>query len=306
MDVGNDLMQLYRDRRHKLAALALLGCMTMLSQELKVDHVTVAGQDLRSMMEALHRVGIPSQYGGPHANYATEMALTSFADGSYLELIAIQRHATPKAVAAHEWHTFLEANAGPCAWAVRPSDISAETERLRAASVAVTDPHKNGRIRPDGVQLQWETAQVGSGNGTFFPFLIHDFTPRDARALPTGKPTAANWSGIVRVVIGVGDLEAAIAQFERAYGLAAPERQEAADFGAKLAWFKGTPVVLASPLQSNSWLAARIRRFGDGPCAFLLGRSKKAAFSIQRGSNWFGKQVAWFDAETLGWHLGEE
>lgn len=278
----------------------------MLGQELHIDHVTVAGHDLRAMMEALHRVGIPSQDGGAHANHATEMALTSFPDGSYLELIAIQRRADPRAVAAHEWHSFLEANAGPCAWAVRPPDISAEIERLRVTSVAVTEARKNGRLRPDGVQLEWETAQVGAGNGTFFPFLIHDFTPRDARAFPSGKPTSANWSGIDRVVIGVGDLEAAIAQFQHAYGLPAPERQDAADFGAKLAWFRGTPVILASPLQAGSWLDGRVRRFGDGPCAFILGRGKKSAFSIQRGSSWFGKQVAWFNAETLGWHLGEE
>lgn len=278
----------------------------MLAQDLHIDHVTVAGRDLRLMMEALRRVGIPSQYGGQHANHATEMALTSFSDGSYLELIAIQRRADPRAITAHEWHSFLQADAGPCAWAVRPPDMSAEVERLRAASIAVTDARKAGRVRADGVELKWETAQVGSGNGTFFPFLIHDFTPRAARAFPSGKATSANWSGIDRVIIAVRDLEGAIAQFQRAYGLPAPEHQDASDFGAKLAWFQNTPVVLATPLQAGSWLDSRIRRFGDGPCAFILGRSKRAAFAIQRGSNWFGKQVAWFEAGELGWHLGEE
>ena len=45
---------------------------------------------------------------------------------------------------------------------------------MRAAKVAVTQ-QKSGRRRPDGVQLDWETAQVGEEpNGTFFPFLIRD------------------------------------------------------------------------------------------------------------------------------------
>lgn len=278
----------------------------MLAQELKVDHVTVAGRDLRAMMEALHTAGIPSEYGGPHANHATEMAITSFPDGSYLELIAIQRHADPAALAAHYWHAFLDGNAGPCAWATRPADIAAEMERLRAASIPVSGLKKDGRQRPDAVQLEWETAAVGPNRGTFFPFMIRDFTPRERRVFPSGKPTVANWSGIAKVVIAVRDLDGAVAQFQRAYGLPAPERHEDADFGAKLAWFRGTPVVLATPLSSGSWLDARIRRFGDGPCAFVLARGKKAAYSVKRGSDWFGKQVAWFNPSSLGWYLGEE
>src|ERR1700730_14707736 len=106
----------------------------MLAQELKVDHVTVAGRDLRSLMQALHSAGIPSENGGPHANHATEMALTSFPDGSYLELIAIQRHPDPAALAAHAWHAFLDGNAGPCARAVSTADIATEGERLLCAS----------------------------------------------------------------------------------------------------------------------------------------------------------------------------
>jgi hypothetical protein len=289
-----------------LVAFLPMFAQEMSAQELKVDHVTVAGRDLRSLMQALHGAGIPSENGGPHANHATEMALTSFPDGSYLELIAIQRHADPAALAAHAWHAYLEGNAGPCAWATRPADIAAEVERLRAASIPVNGLQRDGRQRPDNVRLEWETAGVGPNRGTFFPFLIHDFTPRDRRVFPSGKPTVANWSGIAKVVIAVRDLDGAVAQFQRAYGLPSPERQEDADFGAKLAWFRGTPVVLATPVSSGSWLDARIRRFGDGPCAFVLGRGKKAAYSVKRGSNWFGTQVAWFDPASLGWHLGEE
>ena len=275
----------------------------MHSEELKVDHVTVAGRDLRAMQRALEAAGVKSEYGGPHSNHATEMALTSFPDGSYLELIAIQPQADPKAVAAHEWRKFLEGDAGPTAWAVRPADLAREVDRLRKAGIAATEPKKNGRKRPDGAQLEWETAQVGPGNGNFFPFLIHDFTPRERRAYPGGQPTTSDWTGISKVVIGVKDLDASIRQFQRAYGLAAPERQDDAQFGAKLAWFKGTPVVLATPLAPASWLDERIREYGESPCAFLLGLNHNVNV---HPSTWFGRRVAWVESSKLGWHLGFE
>jgi hypothetical protein len=261
----------------------------MMSEQLKVDHVTVAGQDLRAMQRALEAAGLPSENGGPHSNHATEMALTSFPDGSYLELISIQPQADAAAVAAHPWSKFLKEDAGPCAWAVRPTNMAAEVQRLHAG-----EPIRNGRKRLDGTKLEWETAQVGSGNGTFFPFLIHDFTPRELRAYPGGKPTSTNFSGVAKVFLAVRDLDAAAAQFQKTYGLDAPERSVDSSFGARLAWFHGTPVVLATPLDAQSWLTKRIERFGEAPCAFVLGRAKPA------------KKITWLDAGKLGWHLGLE
>ena len=66
--------------------------------ELILDHVTVAGRDLKAMQARLEAVGLRSEYGGPHQNEASEMALTSFPDGSYLELIAIRADAGTAAV----------------------------------------------------------------------------------------------------------------------------------------------------------------------------------------------------------------
>ena len=277
----------------------------MLSQQLKVDHVTVAGRDLRAMQRALESVGIKSEYGGPHSNHATEMALTSFPDGSYLELIAIQPNADPKAVAAHEWRKSLEGDGGPTAWAVRPADLPAEVERLRKLGISASEPKKNGRKRPDGVELDWETAQIGPGNGTFFPFLIHDFTPRERRAYPSGRATTTEWTSVSKVVLAVNDLDKAIKEFQRAYSLPAPERQDDLAFGAKLAWFRGTPVVLASPLSPQSWLQARIDKFGESPCAFVLGWQPGRPVDVHP-SKWFGKDVVWLDSSRLGWHLGFE
>ena len=71
--------------------------------DFKLDHVTVAGSDIKQLQAGLSAVGIASVYGGAHSNQATEMALVSLPDGSYLELIGLQATADPQAVASHVW-----------------------------------------------------------------------------------------------------------------------------------------------------------------------------------------------------------
>ena len=273
----------------------LLLLTVSLAADLTVDHVTVSGTDLKQMQARLASVGIPTEYGGPHINGATQMAVTSFPDGSYLELIAPQANPDRKALAEHYWSKQMLGNAGPTAWAVRSSDVSAEAARLRTAGVTVSAPSRSGRKRPDGVQLDWETARVGTEpHGAFFPFLIRDFTPREARAFPKGQPTTKEFSGVRRVVIAVRDLKASVARFRQAYNLPAPVEREDASFGARLASVPDTPVILAAARGASSWLTQRIEQFGEGPCAFVLGSNQASA------------RITWFDTEKLGWHLGFE
>ena len=273
---------------------------------LKIDHGTIAGVQLESMREAFTAAtGIPTEYGGPHANHVTEMALASFPDGSYLELMGIQHGADPAAVATHTWNRALTNNGGPCAFALRVADVSAEIERLKKAGVRVGAAEKSGRTRPDGVALSWETADVGpEPRGSFFPFLIRDFTPRELRVYPSGKPTSRRFRGIGLVVIGVHNLEESIAQYRKAFDLPAPKRQRDETFAADLAWFEGTPVVLAAALTVDSWLSRRIAQYGNSPCAFVLMTTTELA--AQKRSNWFGRPVFWAGDANLGWRLGME
>src|SRR5260370_41127311 len=142
------------------------------------------------------------------------MALVSFPDGSYLELMGIQTNADARQVAEHVWAKFLKEDAGPCAWAMREKDLAAEVGRLKAAGIAVSAPVGSGRARPDGVRLEWETSGVGGGTrGTFFPFLIQDRTPREQRVYPQGKPVTKEFRGVTRVVIAVRNLDDAIQRY---------------------------------------------------------------------------------------------
>jgi hypothetical protein len=273
--------------------------------DLTIDHVTVAGRDLKKMQAQFQSVGIRTEYGGRHNNRVTEMALTSFPDGSYLEIIALQPGADSSALAGHEWSRQMQGSAGPCAWAVTVKDLDTEVARLRAAGIAVSSPVRSGRVRPDGTRLEWETAQVGDETrGTFFPFLIRDFSPRADRAYPSGKPTTRDFAGVKTVVIAVHDLKASAERYRKVYGLEPPIQQVDAEFGAHLALLGGTPVVLAAPLTEASWLAKRIEQFGDGPCAFILSAHNARKYGAAAKSRWFGMDISWFDTEKLGWRLG--
>jgi Glyoxalase-like domain len=273
----------------------------------KIDHVTISGSDLKQMQARLAAVGIASVYGGAHSNHATEMALVSFPDGSYLELMGIQPNADAQAVAAHVWGKYLKENAGPTAWAMRAKDLAAEVSRLKGAGVAVGAPSASGRRRPDGVQLEWQTSDVGTGiRGTFFPFLIEDKTPRAQRVYPQGKPVTKEIHGVTRVVIAVRNLDDAIKLYHQAYGEPPPIKQVDPSFGAYLALLGNLPVVLAQPLNAGSWLTGRLEQFGEGPCAFVLAAVSPGHFQTSSKARWFGAEVGWLDVEKLGWRLGIE
>src|SRR5207245_4583566 len=135
-----------------------------------------------------------------------------------------------------------------CAWAVRTGDLASTSKRLKEAGVPVSEATRGGRLRPDGKRLEWQTAQVGEdGRGAFFPFLIQDLTPRRDRVYPRGKPSAPDFTGVKKVVIGVKDLDSAVKRYREAYGLPAPLKQVDKDFGAHLALVGGGPVVFAAP-----------------------------------------------------------
>jgi hypothetical protein len=63
-------------------------------------------------------------------------------------------------------------------------------------------------------------------------------------------------------------------------------------------------VILAQPLNADSWLNQRLAQFGEGPCAFILDAVNPSKFHAAEKSRWFGGDISWFDATALGWRLG--
>lgn len=267
---------------------------------LKLDHVTIAGPALAPLEQAYAAAGLTTAYGGPHSNGITHMALLGFSDGSYLELISSLQAGLKDTVF---WGTHITENGGPCAWAVQVDDMTAEVARLAALGIPVSQPAYYQRRRPDGVLLEWDLAIVGHGGaGAVLPFLIKDITPREWRVHPADS--VAGWlTGVAAVILGVASLAEATQLFQDAYGWPAPIVKADPAFKANLAYFSGTPVVLAASLAADDWLAQRLARLGESPCAYLLQAADFEAacqhFGLTPGPAWFDRPVAWFDRAKL-------
>jgi len=271
------------------------------AKTLKIDHVTICVAELDPVQEAFASVGLTPDYGGPHVGAGTHMALLGFDDGSYFELLAPQK---PGSAEKSPEAKLLAGSAGPCMWAVSTSDIKAELTRLHDLGIATDGPFPGGRTRPDGQVLKWETAGIGPGSrGDVLPFLIQDYTAHNLRVQQSASVHGSALSGIAIVVVGVKDLTPAIALFRKAYGWKEPGIEEHKDMNVKLAYFAGTPVVLATPTGGDGWLAQRLAKFGDGPVAALIGttdwKATAKSYPVSGETVWFGKRVAWFDPAKL-------
>jgi glyoxalase-like protein len=274
---------------------------------LNLDHASVCVSNLEPLRQAFSGIGLATDFGGAHANGVTQMALLGFDDGSYLELIAPQK---PGVTEGSNWARLLAADAGTCAWASEPNDIQAEVTRLKALGVPVKGPEPGSRKRPDGLSIEWDTAEVGSGSpGSVLPFLIQDRTPRNWRTQPSESTRGSGLTGIEFAVLAVNDLDSSIALFRKTYGWTEPLVESHSEVGAKLAYFPGEPIILASPTDSRSWVGERLQKFGEGPAAFLLTApdvsSAAKKFRLASAKPWFGQRVMWFDAKKLnGVRLG--
>ncbi|MGA2965278.1 MAG: VOC family protein [Terriglobales bacterium] len=275
------------------------------SVTLQLDHVAICGSNLDTLRQAFTNVGLTPDPGGPHANGITQMAILGFDDSTYIDLLAPIK---PGASEGSPWAKFMSDDAVTCAWAAGASDLQHEVDRLKKAGIPVKAPAPGSRKRPDGMSIEWNTADLGSSTpGATLPFLIEDVTPRAWRAQTSASVQGSSLVGVGSVVIGVSNLDASIALFRKAYGWSDPLIEIQKDFG-KLAYFPGEPVILAAPA-GGGWLSDRLAKFSESPVAYLLNtRDFPAAakkYKLTNTKTWFGQKVAWFDAGKLkGVRLG--
>jgi len=295
-------------RRLSAAFVMLLFSLPALAQQsktdvLELDHTSICGSNLDRLRQMFTDVGLTPDFGGPHGNGVTQMAFVGFDDGTYIELIApVQAGVT----SGSSWAKFLGEEAVTCAWAVGTNVLLQEVDRLKKAGMAVTSPQPGSRKRPDGMSIEWTTADVGPGTaGSLMPFMIEDETPRPWRVQTSASVQGAPVSGIESIVVGVSNLDAAIAMFRKAYGWSEPITENQRDWG-KMAYFPGEPVILVS---GGGWVGDRIAKYGETPLAILLASPDFAAatkkYKLGGTKTWFGQKVAWFDEKKLhGVRLG--
>ncbi|WP_458190788.1 VOC family protein [Haladaptatus sp. NG-WS-4] len=234
-----------------------------------IDHVTVAGSAIDTLVDAFNSAGFATEYGGAHSNGTTHMFVVGFRDGSYIELIST----LPEAEKASWWNTHIREDGGPCAWCLQVENLETVVQTLRDRGITVEGPTPFTRNRPDGVTVEWELAFPGEGEpGSTLPFLIEDHTPRDRRVSPTGSLADSPLVGVKRVILGIPNLDDAVSEFRTAFDHPIPYKDrvnaDSVDFEANLGWFPESPVVLAEP--NGGWLTERVEQFGASPCAFIL------------------------------------
>lgn len=270
-----------------------------------VDHVLYCGSDLEELERVFSAVGLTPEYGGRHAHGRTHNSLVGFDDGSYLELIST----VEPGMEEPERGDLIRAEAGPCGWAVEPTDIRAERERLVAAGMPVEEVRSRERETPAGAVAAWEFASVGTDRrGATLPFLITDTAPREHRISPSPSVAGTELTGISTVVLGVPDLDDAETLFRGAYDLPAATRFTDQAYPGRLAVFEDTPLVLVTPGEEGTWLAERVEAFGPLPCAYLIHSTDPAQTKERHPLTdpvaWADRTIHWYDHDALRRTLG--
>jgi hypothetical protein len=265
-----------------------------------VDHVAFGWDDLDPVRAALDQVGLAYDYGGTHADGTTHMALSGFADGSYLEYIAPTPGTDPDD--AGFWPTALAARAGPAAWCVRVDDVVREAKRAIDAGLAIQGPIHGSRDRPDGRRVEWDQVfeRVDSSDRWLLPFPIVDRTPREWRVAETEGLTSL--TGVETVVLGVADPDDAAALFDRRYRTPAPVSIDTDAVDGDATVVPGYPFALVGASES------RLARVGERPVAVLLSTpdlaAARTAYELTPTVEWGTRRLAWFDHDLLRGRVG--
>jgi hypothetical protein len=149
----------------------------------QIDHVMLGIDDLERGIDSFEQLtGVRPVYGGKHPG-GTHNALVSLGDGTYLEIIAVQRGVPPPAEYAglEQLHTLT-----PIGWAVSALDSARLRNRLTTAGMVVTEPTAGSRATPAGTTLSWQTFGL-KDNFDEAPFFIV-WSPRTAHPSTT-SPT---------------------------------------------------------------------------------------------------------------------
>jgi len=239
----------------------------------KIDHIVIMVEDLSIAIDDYSALGFTVLEGGTHAANPTHNALVVFADGVYLEIIALRPGATREM--SSRLQRWVQARPGLVDIALLPNDIEADIAGARQRGLIIEDAQIGGRIRPDGQEIVWKTANL---KGAGLPFFCRDETPRALR-VPEGEvrqhPNGV--TGVADVTIAVTDLAASASQYQALLGIE-PQANGAAPIPeAKIVTFSlgATTITLAQPTTRTSPLQTYLAAGGQRPYSFSLQTNRK-------------------------------
>jgi hypothetical protein len=237
----------------------------------RIDHVVIGVRDLAQASADYAAAGFIVTPGGEHTGgRRTHNALISFADTTYLELIAYREPDSPRD--DDPWWQLLARGEGFLGFALRMDDATAEASALQSRGVRVRGPFPGGRERPDGQRVAWRTLEV-EGSGPV-PFLIEDLTPRRLR-IPEGAATEhpLGVARLLRLALVVEDLVAPAAAFAALLGSeGTPLSAPLEGVGAALRFTLGPHTIdLLTPIGPERAPVRALSARGPAPYALTLG-----------------------------------
>lgn len=229
----------------------------------QIDHVVALVRDLASAVADYEALGFTVVPGGEHVGGATHNALISFADGTYIEVIAFHEPDRPQ---EHGWWPYLARGEGWVDFALLEPDLAGTAARLTAAGIGAQGPGDGGRLRPDGQAVAWRSVRTQTAPGAGrLPFLIDDVTPRELR-VPGGTATTHRLpvARVAGATIIVADLALASADYASLLGTEGEEYNEESGATGRRFPLGAQWLTLLSPTGDDSDLARTLRERGEG------------------------------------------
>lgn len=233
-----------------------------------IDHLVIVVKNLDQAVKDYTELGFTVIPGGQHP-VGSHNALISFADGSYLEIIAFYREAID-----HRWWEALEKGERLVDYCMQTDGLRSDTEKLRTAGVAINDPIPWSRKRPDGFELKWLLSLATGSHRGVAPFLIEDVTPREER-IPQQFQHKNGATGLGTLTVAVGELSKVELWYQSVLGMTGMPFDDQM-VGAKGVQFTVGPhhLEFVMPTDASSPLVNWMREYGPSPySATLLGPS---------------------------------
>jgi catechol 2,3-dioxygenase-like lactoylglutathione lyase family enzyme len=238
-----------------------------------LDHLIILVDDLDTATQQYTDLGFTVTPGGKHPRH-THNALISFADGTYIELIAFWQ----EGMESDPWFQLTTLGGGLIDHALLVTGLSEEVAAARQRGVTLSSPIDGARTRPDGVELAWRMSGFDGRKGQATPFLIEDVTDRDLR-VPTGqaKEHKNGVTGVDTLIVVVDDVDTVADHYSRL--IQGPA--EAVDVGSSARGMRlnvgSQTVQLIQPLAAGPMLT-QLQERGGGPYAAILRGSR--AFGV--------------------------
>ncbi len=254
----------------------------------RIDHITIGVADLEQGVTQYKKLGFNVLQGGVHAGRGTHNAV-AWNGEEYIELLAIRDVAEYRAASTTggEFEKFIAAGGGIRSIALASDDLATDVEGMRSRGIDVGDPVEGSRRTPEGLELRWKIAMLGSSHALPVFFIQH-LTPL-AQRRPTGAGAHQNSvTGLERAYIVVEEAEASAAMLARILGMNQPGLQKGTVIMSNMAIFQLGPTGLGI-----------VTPYADGPAAIALKNRGPGAFQALYRTTSMGAAANWMAAQGL-------